>query len=383
MLPPSLPPLRRAVRRTLAFRPSPRRVTVPTATGSTRVATLALLAGLAAAPLAAQLTPAAGWVASPVYVVADGETPALPPGEAPGRLASFDYGSDGHLYYSTSDASFANASFWRWDGAAATRLYHAPGNFGGASVVAVGDRIYFNDSDFTATYIRSHVVGSAGTAVVSTANNYGLHRGATAGPARLWMTAAAAPTYATEIFQAATDAAGDLASGFVRVAVPGGASGPMAFDAAGNLFYAVGFFATEFHAWSAAQVAAALADPVGAVLTPANAVLTRDFGADFPGAGGATGMAFDADGALLLSLTRFTDPSVVARYSLSGLAVTGSTAIATATGRLGDIRLVEGVLHVAAGDGIYALGVPEPQAASLALGVLAALAAIVARRGRG
>lgn len=334
-----------------------------------RWASFALL--ILGAPAAlAQLTPSGGYHASEMYAVSDG------------LLSAFTIGSDNNLYYMKSGASYMGTSFLRWDGSTTTTLYNAPMEFAGAGVTAVNDWIYFNSSDFSnIQYIHGHQAGSGSTSVVSTNFNHGLFQAAGVHPNTLWLTGAQQPTYQTEILYAQTDASGCLIGSFATIAQPGGASGPMAFDTSGNLFYANGF-ATEFYAWSATQVSAALLDPTNNMLTTGNAQLVHNYGSDFTDQVGATGMTFDESGMLYLTLTNFSGPSILASFLLDDFDVENSFATAESTGRLGTLIFHDGQLLVGTENGIYSLApIPEPSALFL-LGVIL-LAGILIRERRG
>lgn len=297
-------------------------------------------------------------------------------------MNAFDRGADGNYYYTTSnasDGSLTNSSFWRYDGGGHTRLYNAPDRFGGAGVAAVNDRVFFNDSNAdNDQFIHNHAVGSGTTSEVSSQFNSGLAGNQPTQPDRLWVTGADPATISTEILFADTDADGDLAGGFTSIGEPGGASGPMRFDASGNLFYAEGF-ATRFFAWSATRVEDAIDDPANNVLLPGNADLVYDYGNDFSGPSGASGMTFDEKGFLNLTLTDFDGPSMVVRFILDALEVSDAEQLASASGRIGNMRFIDGELQVATGDGVFSV-VPEPSHAALAAGVLTLAAAVYRRR---
>ena len=71
-------------------------------------------------------------------------------------------------------AGFPDIAVWKTNGGAPVNIYANASRFSGASVVSIGDFIYFNDSDFSNTqYVHSYgpVSGAAVAAQISTTRN--------------------------------------------------------------------------------------------------------------------------------------------------------------------------------------------------------------------
>lgn len=275
-------------------------------------------------------------------------------------IVSYDWGSDGNLYYMAGTSAYAFGGLYRKDGGSSTNLVPGSGSlFSGVSVVALNSSIYYNDSDFSNNqFIRTYQIGSGALTTATTVNfslgtdGSGLYSAGSAD----WTT--------TSI----TLHAGDLSSVQVLGGVAG-SSGPLAFDTAGNLFYAPGLGDLSIYRWSAAEVASALS---GGPLLAAAGHVWADYRAAFPTVGGGTAMAVDASGNLFITLTDFSNPSSLVRFDADGGAF---EVIATSTDRLGDLRIHEGGLYLSDGSSIYSI-VPEPSALILALFSLAPIAGI-------
>ena len=295
-------------------------------------------------------------------------------------VISFDW-AGGDLFAMTS-AGYPDVKVWKHSGAGLTSIYSNPANYAGASLVTIGDYVYFNDSDFSnIQYIRKYgpLSGTSSTTQISTAYNWGLygHDG------DLFITGAVG-WGTNQIFHSALNSSGDLVSDpATSLGTTSGASGPIAFDALGNLFYAPGFGDLSIYRWSAAEVAAAIIDPASNPLSVAGA-LWHDYSADFATAGGGTGMVVSDEDNLLLTLTNFTDPSQLVEFQTDGSgAFAGYQGILSSTDRLGDLRYRDGEIYVAAGNQIFEVtAVPEPAVFALYLGLLSLGSVAVRRKGR-
>ncbi|MEM7680866.1 MAG: PEP-CTERM sorting domain-containing protein [Planctomycetota bacterium] len=157
-----------------------------------------------------------------------------------------------------------------------------------------------------------------------------------------------------------------------------GFSGPIAFDAVGNLFFAPGFGDRSIYRWTAGEVAAAIADPIGSGLTEAGALWADYNGLPVLGnLDGATGLAVTAEGDVVATLNSFVDPAQVVLFEsdVSGGFVT-TQRLASSAGRLGSVRLdpLSDDLLFNDPDAVFRLTVvPEPgslAAAALGLGFL-------------
>jgi len=322
--------------------------------------TLALAAGIAGATTA----DLAGVVLGPDEVV-----------------VSFDWGADGSLYYGVGDKNYGlGFEVRKFDGSATTTIYSSA-TFAGPRVTAIGNHVYFNDGgDFgrwTYDYYKyDTIAGGAATQLIasSATNNYwGL---ATRDGTDLW----ASGGWSSSIHRGELDAGGELiALPLANLGAIGNSSGPVAFDAAGNLYYAEGWVAAgtpNVYRWTAAEVADAVAglgplDPAGHVWASIAGGFT-----------GATGMAIDDDGNVVLTATSWGMASQLHRYSVDAAGVNdGYHVLLSDPMRLDTVRVRDGLVYVAHGDGIGAV-VPEPiTMLGLAVG-LGGLARYVRRRRR-
>src|SRR5690625_82091 len=333
---------------------------------------LALLAGALILPGATafgSITFSSGYFGSVVHTDQSG-----------GSITSFDRGADGNLYYQTSSSSFNFDGFHRWDGTTQTTLVAGNSDWAGSSVVAIGDYVYYNSEDFTSQKIHRYGPASGANPVstqISTSANSGLYGHA----GELFITGAEG--FGTNhIYHSTLNAEGDLnADPAADLGETFGASGPLAFDANGNLYYAPGFGDLSIYRWSAEQVNAAIADPNANPL-PTDDVLWADYSAVYGNVGGATGMTFDSDGNLALTLTDFTSPSYLVSLGLTedGEWNGSISELLASTERLGDLRNFDGYLHIATGDTILQI-IPEPGTWSLFIG-FSAIGAILLKRGR-
>jgi hypothetical protein len=189
-----------------------------------------------------------------------------------------------------------------------------------------------------------------------------------------------APGFGTNhIYHTALVSSGNFVSAPADLGVTSGSSGPVVFDSAGNLFYAPGYYDKKIYKWSAAEVASAIADPTANPLPAASGKVWWDYSIDFSGVSGATGMAIDANGNLVMTLTDFINPSYLVEVNVSGGAYGGNyTSILSSTDRLGDVAFHNGSLYVANANQILQV-VPEPSACLLLL-LSAAGAAALRRR---
>jgi hypothetical protein len=297
------------------------------------------------------------------------------------NVISFDW-SGSELFTMTS-GGFPDINVWRHSGSGSTNIYSNANHFAGASLVAIGNYIYFNDSDFSNNqYIRKYgpLSGTATTVQASTTHNYGLY----GYQGELYITGSVG-WGTNEIFHSALNPDGTLLSDpAVSLGVTSGASGPIAFDGNGNLFYAPGFSDQSIYRWTSAEVAAALADPVGSPLSIGDA-LWYDFSATHGSYAGATGMVVGPDGNLIVSFTDFANPSILVEFQLDPLSsqYAGYYDIMTSTDRLGDVRSYNGSIFVAAGNSIIEISaVPEPATYALFVGFIGLLLCGLSHRRR-
>ena len=277
-------------------------------------------------------------------------------------IISYDWDAAANLHYMTL-AGFLDVNIWRTTGSTPFNIYAAPSNFSGASVVAIGDYVYFNDSDFSGTqFIRGYAAAAVAPVVTafSTTPNFGLygHNG------DLLITGTDGIFGDNQIYFSDLAGDGDLLNDpALNLGTTGGGSGPLAFDLAGNLYYAPGFSDLSIYKFTAAEVAAAIA---GTTLLTAASHLWLDYALLYPNFMGATSLLLDAEGDLLATLTNLNGSSALAEFGTGpGGAHDGSnTLILTDSGRIGELRSLNGDIFVSSGNQIYQV-VPEPAAALL------------------
>lgn len=317
---------------------------------------LALLAalGLTTGPIYAQIT-----VVDPAYQF----TPFITHTNS-NTVVSYDWGSNGSVYYQTATPSFNFGGLYQYSGGTPTQAVAGSSDFAGASVVSIGDYVYFNNTNI----LKYGPVGGSPTATVaSTAVNFGLY----AHDGSLFITGA--PGFGTNhIFYSGIGANGALLNNPpIDLGEDSGSSGPLAFDLQGNLFYAPGFGDLSVYRWSASEVAAAIADPMG---HPLDDLGHRwlDYSSRYSSVSGGTSMLIDQSGRLLLTLTSFSSQSVLARFGIAGDGSFdgSSSTLLTNTSPFGELRLHDNSLFFSAGNQVFQV-VPEPAAVLLVgLGML-------------
>lgn len=271
------------------------------------------------------------------------------------NINSYDWGSDGNLYYATAKSDFTSGGVYRYDGTNLTTIRSASSDFSGASVVAINSSIYFNDSNFPGPKIYRYNINDSSTTSLTT-NNYSL----TTDGVNLLTTGSGATQfnyYANGILSGALDLGGVA-----------GASGPAAFDMAGNLFYAPGFGDPSIYRWTAVEVAAAVLGGGASPLEGTGHLWTSTSGV-FTG-GGASSIAFDEAGKGYITFTNFVDSSALVSFNADG---SGSfEEILTSNGRIGDLRVNGGNLFLASNNQIITI-IPEPSTMLIALSGLGLL----------
>ena len=282
-------------------------------------------------------------------------------------IVSYDWASNGSVYYHTSNSSFNFAGLYQYSGGNPVQVVPGSQDFSGTSLVAICNYVYFNTSDFTNTNLRRYgpVNGSPTSTLISTTPNYGLYTN----QGNLFITGA--PNFGTNhIYYTGVTANGGLANNPpIDLGEDSGSSGPLAFDLQGNLFYAPGLGDLSIYRWTAAEVSAAILNPTANPLDDAGH-RWLDYSSIYPSLSpnsyGGTSLLLDQEGDLLLTITSFSDPSILAKFGIGGDGAfdgTSSTLLQNSE-RLGDLRLHDGALYLSSGNQIFQL-VPEPPVTAL------------------
>lgn len=278
-------------------------------------------------------------------------------------LVSFDWDSMGALYYMTGDPNWGfKLNVYRNVSGAETAIYQSAAVWAGSRITTVGPFVYFNDGG---DYVRS------------TANCYAydaVHGGAPAlsydssqQPLSLWgldtrdgsqcLASGAVGFGPSSIYYMSAPSDGQLNS-LASLGEIGESSGPVAFDAAGNLFYAHGYSFSgqaKIYRWTAAELAAAIANPVLTPLSPVNhewAVLP----ATFTGAGGMA-----VDGAANVYVTAnagYAGGELLLYRPAAPGALSVPTSLARCANRLETLRLHGGMIYLNCAEGIFRMPVP-------------------------
>ncbi len=286
-------------------------------------------------------------------------------------IVSYDWDSQGNLYYQTSNSSSAFLGVYKYSNGTVSTIAAANESiFAGASVVTVGNSLYYNNSDLSGNqniYLYNPLNGSSSLSLTSTTPNYGLY-----GYNNALYIAGAVGWGTNHIYYSSLNTNGTLVNNSaIDLGETSGASGPLVFDKAGNLYYAPGYYDLSIYRWTAAEVAAAIADPTANALS-ATGHLWEDYSSLYASVGGATSLAIDSNGDLLASLTSFSDPSSLVKFGVSDTGTYDGTSstILTTTDRLGELRVEDGTVYVSDGDQIFTV-VPEPSSfALMGMGVL-------------
>lgn len=301
---------------------------------------------LSVSPAMAVLTASSGYSVTSYHTHTNSDT-----------VVSYDWTANGDLYYGTSTSSYKFGGVYRSDGGGVTTI--APANTGlssGMSTVVSGDYVYFNNSDSANNqfiYKYGPTGGLAAVTQISTTANSSLHVSA----GSLYITGAVGFDI-NHIYYSGLDSSGNLVNNpALDLGETSGYSGPLAFDAAGNLYYAPGGDDTSIYRWSSAEVLSAVS---GGNLSVAGHQLL-DYGSLLAG-GGASSMVVDENGVILLTWTNYLDPSALVAFNAEGDGdYLDMKTIATSNGRLGQVSIRDGEIFVSEGNSIYQV-IPEPSA---------------------
>ncbi len=272
-------------------------------------------------------------------------------------LVAFDWDNDSNLYYSTGDPSWGlGFAVYRYDGSAVSLLHSNKSAFAGSRVTAIGENVYFNDGGtyerWTCDYYKCDLATALEPVNLEVASDIsGL---ATRDGTDFW----AAGGWSASICYSTLDGNGNLVSNpLVNLGAIGSASGPIAFDAEDNLFYAEGYVGEgnpSVYRWTAAEVAAAIADPDGSPLSPAGHVW-----ATLSAGSGVSGMAVDDDGNLIVTATSFTEPSELQRLFATDGEHSGYEVLARSDERLETVRIRNARIYTSCSDGVFIVSPSE------------------------
>ena len=234
--------------------------------------------------------------------------------------------------------------------------------FPGSKITAVGTLVFFNDggdySRYTYNYFAYNVAqgGTPGVSYDSSVQPLSLW-GIDTRDGSQFFASGAAGFGPSSIYHMPTPADGML-NDLVSLGEIGESSGPMAFDTAGNLFYAHGYVSSgqaKIYRWTAAELAAAIGNPVLAPLTPVNhewATIPATFT-------GTDSMIVDAAGNVYVTVNNWGVPGELLLYRPTAA---GSTPVPTALARYSDrmdtLRLRDGKVYMSCSAGIYQMPVP-------------------------
>lgn len=279
-------------------------------------------------------------------VITDGNVDIYYQNPYAGKLiSSFDWAANGDLYWMEGDAYWAQDMKVHQYAAGNLSLIHSAQSFAGGWVLSYGDNIYFDDGSEYALY-KYNTATSELQQVLQQQNAWGytIHDGGL-------FISGADQNWSARLFYVELDANGDLTGPVIDLGAMGSPSGPIAFDSEGNLFYASGYSSGLIYKFPQVEVDAAingtpLSQPENRVFIDFNA-----FGYD-----GATGMDFDSQGNLLVTLTSFVSPSSLVKFYLDENGNSGLSEVAAVSdGRMMTVRNYQGDIYFNDSDGIYRL----------------------------
>jgi len=234
-------------------------------------------------------------------------------------IASFDQ-TGSTLYFMTGDPFYnLGLTVWQYDGFSTTAVFNNPAVFAGSRLIVMGGRVYFNDggdySRWTYDYFRLNPDNSV-TQVLDSTTSVSLW-GAETGPDQALYASGAEGFGPARIYRTVIDETGQFGP-FTMLGEIGDASGPLAFQPNGGLYYIPGYFyagpPVPVYAFTAAEVTAAIADPSGSPLVPADHVWAN-LPVPFTGASGAV---VDAFGRLYVSANAWGEPGRLLMYLPQG-----------------------------------------------------------------
>ncbi len=260
-------------------------------------------------------------------------------------IASFNWGSDNNLYWMEGDSSWAQEmKVHKYNGSTLSTIYTASA-YAGNWILSNGNNVYFDNGSEYALYKYDTVVGGSAAQAHQQTNawGYSIHNGG------LFISGSDS-NWNNKLYYIALGQDGNTTGSLVDLGFMGGPSGPMAFDASGNLYYASGYSAGKIYKYSAAEIASAISG------TPLSNPAAHEF-IDFNSFGyqGATGMEFDSNGHLVVTLTDFYLPSILVTFytDVNGNYLSLAEVTATSNVSMTSVRNHQGNIYFSDNDGIY------------------------------
>lgn len=292
---------------------------------------------------------------------------------SPDEMRSFDWGGDGNLYYDTGNFVDPLLEISSSNGIASTAI-HSVNKWPGGGVQAYSnttdDFVYFYEDDpgtFQQNLFRYASTPNTVTEMIHGTAIFGVHVHEDA----LYVTAVGSGGFGTNAIFYSPIASDGSVSSLTSIGDVGSASGPVAFDETGNLYFADGL-KTKIYRYSPLEVAAAIEDPLNDPLpNPASHVWT-DYSSLVLSDGvttptGGTGLVVDQFGDLVLNATGFGVPSALVIFEV---ATDGSnpgwTIAAEGDSRFGSVRLRNDSILFNDTGSVYRL-IPEPATGGILL----------------
>ena len=280
------------------------------------------------------------------------------------EIGGIAWGSDNKMYYTTSMWGYLGGGFYRYDGSDGECLTLAYNDFPGATVVGVGDKIFFGSSSWT--NVQSiHMFDTANdTLTKRTAVNYSL------------------ASYSDSLLiQGTSDGNIGSPNGVlysfegtepsVLLATTPGASGGI-YAGPSGLFVAPGAGDMSVYRWSLTELNYAIANSF--LMESSEIRLWVDYSSmpAFSGFAGATSL-IEHDGWLYITFTDFSSGSVLGAFNIAADGSFGGVSLEVLEyeGRLSELGVHDGNLYIAAGDTVYWIhtpAVPEPTTWALLFG---------------
>lgn len=273
-------------------------------------------------------------------------------------LVSFDWDPSGVLHYTVGNPNWGTGtSVYKAGEGAHALVYTDPGVWAGSRVGTIGAFMYFNDGgDFTRSDFNYYRYDPTMSGSVSPwleapfeASLWGLqtrHEGEffASGSAATWGPGA--------LFYGQLDEEGEfLSRPLLQFGEVGDSPGPLCFDGQGRLYYVPGYSyegAVGIYRWTAEEVTAAMADPLGSALSPDNHVWNT-LPAPYDG---ATGLACDSFGNVYVSATAWGAPSQLLLFNGPSSA---GIVVAEYEGRLETVRYRDNSVAVSCAPGVFSV----------------------------